>query len=35
MDQSGVYLSIVVSESTIAIIALVLFRKGRWKEKKV
>jgi putative MATE family efflux protein len=35
MDQSGVYLSIVVSESTIAIIALVLFRKGRWKEKDI
>ncbi len=35
MHQNGVYFSIVVAESCIAIIALILFRKGKWKLKKV
>jgi putative MATE family efflux protein len=35
MKESGVYLSIAIAESTIAIVAIFLFRKGKWKEKMV
>jgi putative MATE family efflux protein len=35
LNQVGVYLSIAVTESMIALVALYLFRKGKWKEKKV
>jgi putative MATE family efflux protein len=35
MNESGVYYSIVIAESTIAVVALILFRKGKWKEKMV
>ncbi len=35
LHQVGVYISIVAAESAIAIIAFILFRKGKWKEKKV
>ncbi|NJK98955.1 MAG: MATE family efflux transporter, partial [Bacteroidales bacterium] len=34
-NQDGVYFSIVAAESAIAIIALILFRKGKWKQKVV
>lgn len=34
-NQQGVYYSIVIAESMITIIALILFQKGKWKEKKV
>lgn len=35
MEQNGVYFSIVAAESTIAIVALILFLKGKWKLKVV
>lgn len=35
MEQHGVYFSIVAAESLIAIIALILFKKGKWKLQKV
>ncbi|NJO68264.1 MAG: MATE family efflux transporter, partial [Bacteroidetes bacterium] len=35
MQQEGVYFSIVAAESTIAIVALILFLKGKWKLKVV
>ncbi len=35
MQQNGVYFSIVVAESCIAITAFILFRKGKWKLKVV
>lgn len=34
-DQQGVYLAIVIAESILAITAMVLFRKGTWKKRKV
>lgn len=34
-DQQGVYLAIVIAESILAITAMVLFRKGTWKRRKV
>lgn len=33
--ESGVYWSIVVAESTAGLLAIVLFRQGKWKETKV
>lgn len=35
LHQNGVYFSIVAAESAIAITALILFRKGKWKLKVV
>ena len=33
--ESGVYWSIVVAESMAGLIAIWLFRRGRWKETKI
>ena len=35
MEENGVFYSIVISETILAIIAFYLFRKGKWKENKV
>jgi putative MATE family efflux protein len=35
MGPTGVFISIPIAESTIAIVAYVLFKKGKWKLKKV
>jgi len=35
MEQNGVYTAIVIAESCLAVIAIVLFRRGRWKERVV
>ena len=35
MEQNGVYWSIVISETFMTILAVWLFRKGKWKEKQV
>jgi putative MATE family efflux protein len=35
MGQSGVFLSIVAAESVMTLIAFYLFRRGKWKLKKV
>ncbi len=35
MNENGVFYSIVISETLLAIIAFYLFRKGKWKENKV
>lgn len=35
MKQEGVYWSIVIAETFMTIVAIWLFRKGKWKEQKV
>ncbi|MFP4470127.1 MAG: MATE family efflux transporter [Bacteroidales bacterium] len=35
LDESGVFLAIVISETLLTILAFVLFRKGKWKENRV
>src|SRR5262245_61074477 len=35
LEASGVFLAITISESILAVVAMVLFRKGKWKERKV
>jgi len=35
LDETGVYIAIVVAESSIAIAGIILFRRGKWKLKKV
>ena len=34
-NEKGVYMSIVFAESLLAVIALIVFRKGKWKKSKV
>jgi len=33
--ENGVYIAIIVSESIMAVTALLLFRKGKWKTREV
>jgi putative MATE family efflux protein len=35
MRSNGVYWAITISESAIAVAMVILFRRGRWKEKKI
>jgi putative MATE family efflux protein len=35
MGVKGVYLSIVIAESSLTIVAMILFRRGRWKKNVV
>jgi len=35
MGGSGVYWSIVTAESTAGLVAIMLFRRGKWKEVQV
>ena len=35
MHSNGVYWAITISESAIAVAMVILFRRGRWKEKKI
>ena len=33
--ENGVYIAIIIAESAMAVIAAIIFRKGRWKLRKV
>jgi putative MATE family efflux protein len=35
LEQYGVYIAIVLAESMIAVAGIILFRRGKWKQKKV
>jgi len=35
MEAQGVFLAITISESTIAVVGVLVFRRGRWKERKI
>lgn len=35
MEQNGVYWAIVIGEAVMTVLAIYLFRKGKWKEQKV
>ncbi len=35
LSEKGVFLSIIISESLLSIIALIVFRRGRWKLREV
>ena len=35
LEQTGVFLAVVFSEGLLALMSIVLFRKGKWKEQKV
>jgi Na+-driven multidrug efflux pump len=32
---NGVFASIAISESTLAVVSMVVFRRGRWKQQKI
>jgi Na+-driven multidrug efflux pump len=35
LNAQGIFLAITISESTIAVIGVLVFRRGRWKERKI
>jgi putative MATE family efflux protein len=35
LNETGVYLAIVIAESSIALAGIILFRRGSWKQQKV
>jgi putative MATE family efflux protein len=35
LGVNGVFLSITIAESTIAVVGILAFRRGRWKERKI
>jgi putative MATE family efflux protein len=35
LRSNGVYLSIVIAESAVAVASIVLFKRGRWKQRKI
>lgn len=35
MAESGVYVAIVVAEAVMTVVGIILFRRGKWKERQV
>jgi Na+-driven multidrug efflux pump len=35
LQQNGVYVSMVVAETVVAIAGVILFRRGKWKLQKI
>jgi Na+-driven multidrug efflux pump len=35
MEEKGVYVAIVIAESMMTIVGVILFRRGKWKKRKV
>ncbi|MBX5496703.1 MAG: MATE family efflux transporter, partial [Bryobacteraceae bacterium] len=35
LGENGVFLAIAISESTLAVVGMLMFRKGRWKSQKI
>jgi Na+-driven multidrug efflux pump len=35
MNAQGVFLAITISESTIALVGILVFRRGRWKKREI
>lgn len=35
MEETGVFVSILVAESLVCVVAVILFRRGRWKKREV
>jgi len=35
LGPNGVYISVAFSESMLAVVGILLFRRGKWKTKKV
>jgi hypothetical protein len=35
MGPLGVFLAITIAESVVAVVGIVMFRRGRWKEQVV
>ena len=35
LQAKGVFLAVTIAESVLAIMAMVVFKRGKWKEQKV
>jgi len=35
MGPKGVFIAIAIAESVIAIVGIILFKRGKWKEVKI
>jgi Na+-driven multidrug efflux pump len=35
LNEAGVFLAITIAESTLGLVGVLVFRRGRWKQRKV
>jgi Na+-driven multidrug efflux pump len=35
LGPTGVFAAITISESTLAVVSMLVFRRGRWKKQKI